>query len=204
MRPLRQTACLLLAIALFVGLAGPLHAGEEAPAAETPLMQTVNELLGIRYKYGGSSTKGFDCSGFTSYVFEHLFDEKLHRRSIDQAKQGEKVDKADLREGDLLFFKTNGKSISHVGIYVGDGQFAHVSTKNGVVIIPMTDSYYSKRYVTARRILTDEKYLELASQAEAELRLAEALAAEEQARLAEVEDKGDHTEAKAADADAPA
>lgn len=188
MRPLRQTASLLLAIVLFVGLAGNLQAREEAPEAETPLMQIVNELLGIRYKYGGSSTKGFDCSGFTSYVFEHLIGEKLNRRSIDQATQGVKVAKADLREGDLVFFKTNGKSISHVGIYVGDGKFAHASTKNGIVIIPMTDSYYAKRYVTARRILTDEQYLELASREEAERRLAEALAAEEAARHAEGEE----------------
>lgn len=182
-------ASLLLAIALCLGVAGNLHAREEVPEAETPLMQMVNELLGVRYKYGGSSIKGFDCSGFTSYVFEQLFGEKLHRRSSDQATQGQKVAKADLREGDLVFFKTNGKSISHVGIYIGDGQFAHASTKDGIVITGMDDRYYTKRYVTARRILTDEQYLELASREEAERRLAEALtAAEEQERLAAEEE----------------
>lgn len=180
MKPFRKTASVLLAFCLLFGLAGPLQAKETA--AETPLMAIVGELLGVRYKYGGSTPKGMDCSGFVKYVFGELAGIELKRRSADQAAQGSKVDKEELREGDLVFFKTNGKSISHVGIYLGDGQFAHASSKKGITITPMNDSYYSKRYVTARRLLSDEEYDALASRAAAEERLAKARAAEEAAK----------------------
>ena len=78
------------------------------------------------------------------------------------AKKGVKVAKEDLREGDLVFFNTSGKGISHVGIYVGDGKFAHASTSKGVVITALSDKYYAKRYVTARRILSDSTYEKIA------------------------------------------
>lgn len=183
MKPFRKTASVLLAIALLFGAAGNLQAKEAESGAETPLMALVGELLGTRYKYAGSSPQeGFDCSGFARYVFAQLFGVELNRRSADQATQGSKIAKDKLREGDLVFFKTNGKSISHVGIYIGDGQFVHASTKRGIVITDMDDSYYAKRYVTARRILTEEQYLEGASRAEAERRLEERLAAAEAAK----------------------
>lgn|GEM_PF-258876 len=178
MNMLRRTASALLAAVLLFGTASALQAKEAEPEAETPLMQIVGDLLGVRYKSGGSTPKGFDCSGFTRYVFEKLAGIKLNRRSADQATQGAKVAKDKLREGDLVFFKTNGKSISHVGIYIGDGKFAHASSKKGITITPLNDKYYAKRYVTARRILTDEQYGLLASRAAAEDRLLEALAEE--------------------------
>lgn len=184
MKPLHKAASALLAVALLLGLAGNLQAKGAATPAETPLMKIVGELLGVRYKTGGSTPKGFDCSGFTSYVFEKLAGIDLNRRSIDQAKEGIKIEKDKLREGDLVFFKTNGKSISHVGIYVGDGKFAHASSTKGITITSLDDKYYAKRYVTARRVLSDDQYRELASRAEAERKLAEARAAEKAARLA--------------------
>lgn len=187
MKPFRKTASVLLAAILLFGLAGNLEARAASPKAVTPLMEMVNDLLGIRYKYAGTTTKGFDCSGFTSYVFEHLFGVNLNRSSKDQATQGVKVAKDKLREGDLVFFKTNGKSISHVGIYIGNNQFAHASTSKGITITSMDDKYYKKRYVTARRILTDDQYLEFASQSEADRRQAESLAAEAQAKAAKAE-----------------
>lgn len=82
----------------------------------------------------------------------------LPHSSKGQAQLGTTVEKNDLRPGDLVFFNTDGKGISHVGVYVGDGKFYHSATNEGVVITKMTDSYYAKRYVTARRILSDDQY----------------------------------------------
>lgn len=126
--------------------------------ASTPdLDSAIKKVIGTPYKYGGTTTAGFDCSGFVRHIFNQ-FDVKLPRTSNSQAKIGTKVDKSDLRPGDLVFFNTSGKGISHAGIYVGDGKFAHSSSK-GVRYTALSDSYYAKRYVTARRVVTGEDYM---------------------------------------------
>lgn len=127
-------------------------------ASATKMDGIIDELIGVNYSYGGTTTKGFDCSGFTSYVFDKMGID-LPRRSVDQATVGSKVAKAELQPGDLVFFDTSGKNnngISHVGIYVGDGSFAHASTSKGVTIDQLDSSYYKNRFVTARRVM-DEK-----------------------------------------------
>ncbi len=145
-------------------------------AAATELETAVDKLVGIDYKYAGTTTNGFDCSGFTSYVFEQ-FGIDLPRRSADQASEGVKVAKSDLRPGDLVFFNTDGKGISHVGIYLGDGKMAHSSSSRGVTIGKIDDSYYSKRYVTARRVLDEKQYVAIATEAPAAPAVASAPAA---------------------------
>lgn len=135
-------------------------------SAATKLDNVVDELIGTDYKYSGTTTSGFDCSGFTSYVFDK-FGIELPRRSVDQAEIGTKITKDELRPGDLVFFNTSGKGISHVGIYMGDGKMAHSSTSHGVIIGSIHDSYYSKRYVTARRVLGQEQYTAIATEAPA-------------------------------------
>ncbi|MGN7453431.1 C40 family peptidase [Paenibacillus pasadenensis] len=125
--------------------------------ANTPdLDSAIKKVIGTPYKYGGTTTAGFDCSGFVRHIFNQ-FDVKLPRTSKSQAQVGSKVDKDDLRPGDLVFFNTSGRGISHAGIYVGDGKFAHASSK-GVRYTKLSDSYYAKRYVTARRVVTGEDY----------------------------------------------
>ncbi|CAM3534662.1 MULTISPECIES: C40 family peptidase [Paenibacillus] len=122
--------------------------------------QQVKQLVGTPYKWGGTTTSGFDCSGFILYMFRN-FDLDLPRTSQGQAQVGVHVDQEELRVGDLVFFNTNGKGISHAGVYIGDGQFAHASSSKGVRISKLSDSYYKPRYVTARRVLSQEEYAKL-------------------------------------------
>lgn len=106
---------------------------------------------GAPYRWAGTSPKGFDCSGFTLYVFDRLGIELPHSAK-DQASLGTHVDKSDLLPGDLVFFHTYAQDISHVGIYLGDGDFIS-ATNGGVSIDSINDPYYwGPRYVGARRV----------------------------------------------------
>ena len=108
--------------------------------------------LGARYRYGGSGSRGFDCSGFTAYIYrQHGI--SLPHNSAAQYRVGKPVSRSELRPGDLVFFRTRGRRISHVGIYIGDGKFVHASSARGRVRIDTLNSgYYHQRYVGARRI----------------------------------------------------
>ena len=115
-------------------------------------------FLGVRYVYGGTTPKGFDCSGFTMYVFNH-FDISLQRTSAKQYSTSvTKIKKADLRPGDLVFFSINkgSSTVGHVGIYIGNNKFIHASSPGDVVRIDsMSSSYYSARYVGSGRVISD-------------------------------------------------
>ncbi len=141
--------------ALLLGLVLVLAFQAGSAFADSKLNGTISDLIGTPYKSGGTSSNGFDCSGFTSYVFDKLGVD-LPRTSGSQAKTGTKVAKADLLPGDLVFFDTaggNNSAVSHVGIYIGDGKFAHSSSSRGVVTDKLNSSYYVDRYVTARRVM---------------------------------------------------
>nr|WP_102716131.1 C40 family peptidase [Paenibacillus castaneae] len=132
--------------------------------ADSKLNGFIDDVMGSPYKSGGTTSKGFDCSGFTSYVFEKMGIE-LPRTSAAQAKSGTKVAKDELVPGDLVFFDTvgsNNSTVSHVGIYIGDGKFAHSSSSRGVVTDKLSSSYYESRYVTARRVMDSESFVNYA------------------------------------------
>ena len=126
-----------------------------------PLGQQVvaysKKFLGVKYVWGGTSPKGFDCSGLMKYAYKQ-YGITLNRVAADQAKQGKKVTRDQLKAGDLVFFDTNGghNYINHVGMYVGNGMFIHASSgsRSGkrVVVSSLGDSFYSKAFMTARRV----------------------------------------------------
>ena len=121
------------------------------------LAERAKQYLGVRYKYGGASPSGFDCSGLIYYICKAM-GYSIPRTATPQWEAGyTKVDKADLQPGDLVFFtKTyhSSKYITHVGIYVGGGKFIHASspTSGGVIYSSLSEKFYSTRYVGARRI----------------------------------------------------
>ena len=113
------------------------------------------QFLGYRYVYGGSSPEtGFDCSGFTSYVYKQ-FDYGLYRSASDQLQNGVSVSRDELLPGDLVLFRKNTSNpASHVGLYIGDGQFIHAATTTvGVIISSLSENYWSTGFVGGRRIV---------------------------------------------------
>lgn len=118
------------------------------------IVREVLNYIGIPYKKGGDGTNGIDCSAFTSIVFKNVFGIILPRSSFEQFKIGKLITSIDsLKAGDLLFFNTTGRRASHVGIYIGDGLFAHASVKDGVTISSIHSTYYRKRFNGAKRII---------------------------------------------------
>ena len=118
--------------------------------------QIVNEAkkyLGIRYVYGGASPSGFDCSGFVYYVLKQ-FGFSPYRTPADQYRMGTSVSKANLQPGDIVFFaNTGGSGITHVGIYVGNGQFIHSpNSRSTVSYADLTSGYWANHYYGARRV----------------------------------------------------
>lgn len=122
------------------------------------LLRDAEKYLGVPYKYGGNTSSGFDCSGFTVKVFEEN-DYKLPRRSADQAMVGDRVEIRKVQPGDLLFFSTSGAGkVSHVGIVHdisndGEVKFIHASTSKGVIISSLNENYWNRAYLHAKRIL---------------------------------------------------
>lgn len=131
-------------------------------ASGVDLKHAVDEVVGTPYKWGGNTVKGFDCSGFILYIFNQ-YDVDLPRTSKAQSEEGVKVSKDELQPGDLVFFNTFGKGVSHAGIYLGNNEFAHASSSKGVRISKLSEDYYEKRYVTARRIISEETYDDMMS-----------------------------------------
>jgi cell wall-associated NlpC family hydrolase len=122
------------------------------------ILKDAEKYIGTPYKFGGSTSSGFDCSGFTVKVFEEN-DFNLPRRSSDQAEAGKNIDIKDVKPGDLLFFATAGGSrVSHVGIVHdigpdGEVKFIHASASKGVIISSLNEKYWNKAYLHAQRVL---------------------------------------------------
>ncbi|MFW5735285.1 MAG: C40 family peptidase [Oceanidesulfovibrio sp.] len=116
------------------------------------ILDVAQPVLGTRYRYGGATPRGFDCSGFTRFVFGQ-FGLKLPHGSRSQVLLGTPVQRDELRPGDLVFFDIHRRGrVSHVGIYLGDSRMIHASIHKGVTIDSLHEPYYNRHYYAARRI----------------------------------------------------
>mgnify|MGYP002410261953 CR=1 FL=1 len=119
------------------------------------IMSYAKQFLGTPYVYGGSSPSGFDCSGFTQYVYKH-FGYGINRTASTQLQNGVSVSKSNLQPGDLVFFRSDGSSYAatHVGLYIGNNQFIHFPSPGKTVTISnLNSAWYSSVFVAARRIV---------------------------------------------------
>jgi len=143
------------------------HISKTVGSQASDLVVNAMGFLGVPYKRGGSTTNGFDCSGFVRAMYENTLGLVLPHNAKAQAAATQTIDKAELQPGDLVFFNTLRKTFSHVGIYVGEGRFIHSPRAGGEVRIEnMSDSYWRNRFNGARRVGTDS----VATQADLSLR----------------------------------
>lgn len=129
----------------------------EENSSVNELLNFAKSFLGTRYRMGGTTKSGIDCSAFIQNVFG-IIDISLPRISKDQAKVGEKIDLNEVKKGDLLFFNTRGKGVSHVAIVESIDtnnviHFIHAATSVGVSIASLNDSYWSRKFLFAKRVL---------------------------------------------------
>lgn len=136
------------------GIAQP-HPPDTTPSREAQLRAEVRRWQGTPHKIGGTSRKGVDCSGFVQQLYLAVFHRSIPRSTILQVQSGRSVKLSQLSPGDLIFFKPPYK-VRHVGIYLGEGQFAHASTSKGVMISNLSKAYWRNCYWTARRYLINE------------------------------------------------
>ena len=147
----------LLAMLSILLIAGPALASDIDAQGADDLFIYAASLVGTPYQSGGTSPEaGLDCSGFVRHVFLQLFHAELPHSAIEMSQQGEAVELADLRSGDLVFFNTLQSPVSHVGIYLGEGRFVHASSSStgDVMISSLQDAYWSRHFAFARRILS--------------------------------------------------
>ena len=147
--------------AAVLSLTFALSLGAGSAFADSKMDEVIDSAMGTTYKRGGTTLNGFDCSGFTRYVFDKLGID-LARQSSSQFEMGDSVSRSEMRPGDLVFFNTSGSGISHVGIFVGEGKFAHSSSSKGVTISALSENYWANRYVGAKRIMSTDAYETLA------------------------------------------
>lgn len=115
------------------------------------LFSFIDDWWETRYRYGGTNKAGIDCSAFSGTLYNYVFAIDLPRTAREQYSVCDRLNRAQLAEGDLVFFNTRG-GVSHVGVYLGDGYFVHASTNNGVTINNLDDDYYSARFINGGRI----------------------------------------------------
>lgn len=145
-------AAKLLIICAFLILASSVQA--EVPDYRKAAAQEALVKVGMRYKFGGKSPEtGFDCSGLVTYVFERAWGITIPRRTEEQRRVGRAVKRAELQPGDLVFYDTRNRPYSHVGIYLGDGNFVHAPRPGAKVRVEsINNPYWRARFNGARRL----------------------------------------------------
>jgi lipoprotein Spr len=117
------------------------------------LYQFVYDWIGTPYRLGGVSKKGIDCSGFAFELYNKVFSTLIGNNSRNIFSMVNPINKDQLKEGDLVFFKIGSRSITHVGVYMGNNKFAHASSSKGVMISDLDESYWRRYYYKGGRLL---------------------------------------------------
>jgi murein DD-endopeptidase / murein LD-carboxypeptidase len=130
----------------------PVQVSERAFRA---MLDSVEDARGVRYRFGGTSPEGFDCSGFVQYLYNLSFQMLLPRTSGELALVGPIIHRDRLQPGDLVFFAA-GNEITHVGVYIGNQRFAHASSKAGISVSTLLQRYYNDRFAFGTRIIRVE------------------------------------------------
>ena len=115
------------------------------------LFKLIDDWFGTRYRMGGTTKSGIDCSALMQVLFTSVYSLSLPRTAREQYGQCTKIDKSELKEGDLVFFNTTG-GVSHVGMYLSNNKFVHAGSSTGVTIADLNEEYWSKRFISAGRI----------------------------------------------------
>jgi cell wall-associated NlpC family hydrolase len=116
------------------------------------LYKFIDDWYAVPYKYAGKDKNGIDCSGFTGVLCSEVYNKKVSTSSRSIYEETKRISVSELKEGDLVFFIINGKSVSHVGVYLQHNKFVHASTRRGVIISDLDEPYYKKYYHGAGRI----------------------------------------------------
>jgi lipoprotein Spr len=124
----------------------------EKELSNPALYEFLDKWMGVPYLYGGKTKNGIDCSAFTEKLFLDVYHKTLIGSSADLFKMCKLESKAKLREGDLVFFQIESDKISHVGVYLVNGKFAHATVHRGVMISDLKETYYTKYYYSGGRI----------------------------------------------------
>lgn len=160
MRAAIRRLTLLLLLLPFVSLVRAEQGLQDSlDAVSRPLLEALN-LVGTPYRMGGRRPDtGLDCSGLVRHVYKQTHNIELPHNAREISLRGEPVARSELQPGDLVFFNTLGRPFSHVGIYKGDGQFVHASSRRDrrVIVSDMRASYWARRFDGARRILPDPR-----------------------------------------------
>jgi lipoprotein Spr len=119
------------------------------------LFQFVYDWIGTPYHLGGDTKSGIDCSGFAYQLYTKVFNTAIGNNSRNIFSMVNPVGKEELKEGDLVFFKIHSRAITHVGVYIGNGKFAHASSSKGVMVSYLADPYWTRYYYKGGRLLAD-------------------------------------------------
>jgi len=120
----------------------------------TKMFEFIDEWYGTKYRLGGTTKKGIDCSAFSQYLFAAVFSINLPRTAREQYKLTNRISRTELKEGDLIFFNTRG-GVSHVGVYLQNNKFVHASASGGVMISDIFEQYWVRRFIGVGRIKED-------------------------------------------------